>query len=835
MYHYLFTNDLRISHLEDSLIEAGRCFETDTVPSASVDKNANNNMNTLGFYFNLTLDSLCAKECSNRNVRRVVLNFIKKFQFPNPRTRESYEQTTADGILLAPMRVILQVLYVMNMQSENGAYLTKKEIADFIFFNSIVAKTSKIDLLELIKQISDFRASGSYPASVELDNDKRAWKQEERQVREMVKVLTWSGCVVEDAKGNISLCSDNLTTDNKADLFDILSYGKFWNPTGSDFNEIKKNYQQYMDLPNVNDSETEDGSNLDTDITPSWFEEKAVAFPTLDSEGNAFLNKFRSVFSIEKLARLEGKDVLNTIFLNPNNKTNLCYTLEFDKDCRDIFGSIKSGTAYKYGLHYSQKNSTWATGSGRKPQFLSQDEAIELGTQIRDYLLAGADAIANFGNIESIDDYEKLYQELDDVTDGYINRMWFIKYYALLYPEIFPPIYSTNAQNTVLQKLGIVAASNSIARIGQIREYVNKCHISNIMFSRIFWTYCNSDNNKTDDELEDNMEENTYIAPVYNTEILPDIERNRIVFGAPGTGKSWQLKDDSDRLLKETEGSLERVTFHPDYSYAQFVGTYKPVSDEEGNIRYEFVAGPFMRVFIEAIKSGRSDKPQPHILLIEEINRAKVAAVFGDVFQLLDRDEKGVSEYEIQTSQDVRKYLAKKLGGEPEQWDTIKLPDNMFIWSTMNSADQGVFPMDTAFKRRWNFEYIGINDNEDITPRIVRLGKDDEPIDWNKLRRGINKLLSEKYHVNEDKLMGPYFLSNKITAVDENGEIKNQDKFKAAFESKVLMYLYEDAAKQHKHKLFGEYSATYSGVCDAFEEIGIRVFGEDFKSDYYEA
>ncbi len=289
-----------------------------------------------------------------------------------------------------------------------------------------------------------------------------------------------------------------------------------------------------------------------------------------------------------------------------------------------------------------------------------------------------------------------------------------------------------------------------------------------------------------------------YKEPVYHTGIMPEVERNRIVFGAPGTGKSWELKNDSTELLKDTNGTLERVTFHPDYSYAQFVGTYKPVSDARGDIRYEFVAGPLMRVFVDAIKSGRSDAPQPHILLIEEINRAKVAAVFGDVFQLLDRDENGVSEYEIQTSQDVRKHLAKELGGLPEQWDRIKLPDNMFIWSTMNSADQGVFPMDTAFKRRWNFEYIGINDNEDSTPRIVRLGKEEEPIDWNKLRRGINKLLAEKYHVNEDKLMGPYFLSNKITAVDENGEIKNQDKFKAAFESKVLMYLYEDAAKQHK-------------------------------------
>lgn len=119
--------------------------------------------------------------------------------------------------------------------------------------------------------------------------------------------------------------------------------------------------------------------------------------------------------------------------------------------------------------------------------------------------------------------------------------------------------------------------------------------------------------------------------------------RNRIVFGAPGTGKSFRLKDDCRALLANTTGGYERVTFHPDYTFSQFVGAYKPVTDDEGNIRYDFVPGPFMRVYVKAIKSGRTDNPQPFILVVEEINRAKVAAVFGDVFQLLDRDALGVS------------------------------------------------------------------------------------------------------------------------------------------------------------------------------------------------
>ncbi len=453
-----------------------------------------------------------------------------------------------------------------------------------------------------------------------------------------------------------------------------------------------------------------------------------------------------------------------------------------------------------------------------------------------------------------------------------------------------------------------------------------------------------------------------YIEPIYNTGFKCDFERNRIVFGAPGTGKSYKLKQESEKLLGCAENHMERVTFHTDYSYSQFVGSYKPVTDTGGNIRYDFVPGPFMRVYVNAVKNtqqimkayeaikqadtmymfptnpanenekwdlfkeitnvnqvetfhapkeakvgdlaliyvantkssyengiyaigkiisksedivtiqfnyvsyyrpivdykklkefnpnirstGRvSDKikelikdtiipANPYLLLIEEINRAKVAAVFGDVFQLLDRDDNGVSEYEIQTSEDVRKYLASQLGGVPEDWLKIKLPDNMFIWASMNSADQGVFPMDTAFKRRWSFEYLGINENEKQIEGMIQLGDDPEPIEWNILRKAINNKLSKQYKVNEDKLMGPFFLSKKVLKTDKEGMIEDTEGFIRTFKSKVIMYLYEDAAKQHKYKLFeGCDNSKYSSVCDAFDKIGIKIFGDNFKADYY--
>lgn len=324
---------------------------------------------------------------------------------------------------------------------------------------------------------------------------------------------------------------------------------------------------------------------------------------------------------------------------------------------------------------------------------------------------------------------------------------------------------------------------------------------------------------------------------------------NRIIFGAPGTGKSFELKHEAEFTKKDgslypdttkkedridlafPENNVERVTFHPDYSYGQFVGSYKPVSDDDGRIRYEYVPGPFMRTLVKALEGGKNgESAEKFLLIVEEINRAKVAAVFGDMFQLLDRTDTGDSVYEIQASEDVRRYLARELGGTKDNYTSIKIPNNMYIWATMNSADQGVFPMDTAFKRRWEFTYIGINEKDDkiSIDKLPVKNSDGNEIKWNILRKSINNMLLKECKVNEDKLLGPFFISGEVF----KNATSNPDEFFNAFNSKVLMYLFEDAGKMHQKKLFAgidQSELTFSKVCEDFKARGTAIFGNSFQ------
>lgn len=320
-----------------------------------------------------------------------------------------------------------------------------------------------------------------------------------------------------------------------------------------------------------------------------------------------------------------------------------------------------------------------------------------------------------------------------------------------------------------------------------------------------------------------------------NSEAEPiEEDYNKIIFGAPGTGKSFYLRNLITKYFSNE--NYERVTFQPNYTYAQFVGTYKPItlkkSDNNNEISYSYVPGPFIRMYLKAKLNPENN----YVLAIEEINRANVASVFGDVFQLLDREEDGTSTYPITISEDMKQFFKDNSLNTHE----LSLPKNLYIWATMNSSDQGVLPMDAAFKRRWDFEYINIDENENWDYEIpVPI---DGKIKWNILRKAINDKLKKIPGVNEDKLLGPYFISkSKLDNIQGTPTDEQKNKFIETFKSKVLMYLFEDVCKMRPTALFdvtleeGQTKPQYSDICKAFDENGIGIFGfkkEDIEAKY---
>ena len=237
-----------------------------------------------------------------------------------------------------------------------------------------------------------------------------------------------------------------------------------------------------------------------------------------------------------------------------------------------------------------------------------------------------------------------------------------------------------------------------------------------------------------------------------------------------------------------------RTTFHPEYDYAQFVGCYKPiVADEEGkDVTYQFVPQVFTDAYVEAWNNP--DKPV--FLVIEEINRGNCAQIFGDIFQLLDRNKNGESEYSIQPDKDLQKYLSKMLEISDSSVDesirngkALLLPKNFNILATMNTSDQSLYPMDSAFKRRWDWKYTPtISDDKDGKSKsknfkiYLGLKEDSDYCDWLGFVKEVNKRI-KKATKSEDKQLGEYFIKNSVF-IDE-------------FINKVMFYLWTDVCKEN--------------------------------------
>lgn len=309
-----------------------------------------------------------------------------------------------------------------------------------------------------------------------------------------------------------------------------------------------------------------------------------------------------------------------------------------------------------------------------------------------------------------------------------------------------------------------------------------------------------------------------------------------IYYGAPGTGKSFTI----DQVTNENNSV--RTTFHPDSDYASFVGAYKPTMAPmpinafvgttvhhaknaenekayEKKIVYKYVPQAFLKAYVEAWKRYSAGEDNPYYLVIEEINRGNCAQIFGDLFQLLDRNNMGCSSYAISADEDIAQFLREdekgfgklteeqkdvigefklkkdngveeKIGPEILNGSKLLLPPNLRIWATMNTSDQSLFPIDSAFKRRWNWEYMPIEyDKKDWTFVIG-----DKRYSWGEFLKVINPKIF-KLTMSEDKQMGYFFAKpDKKSKVDlkENDTISEK-----VFVNKVLFYLWTDVFKDY--------------------------------------
>lgn len=394
--------------------------------------------------------------------------------------------------------------------------------------------------------------------------------------------------------------------------------------------------------------------------------------------------------------------------------------------------------------------------------------------------------------------------------------------------------YCSNARKSINNYSDFKRINETIAKIKGVEKYdIYSCVHTKELQDMIDLLYENEEfkayNTKGGNQYSNALE--TYLKFLHAKEIFseetkkpkysPDLSLQQIYYGAPGTGKSKAIKD-----LTFGEDII-RTTFHPDSDYASFVGTYKPITEEvvlrdcygkkvideetgkevnEERIAYKFIPQAFLEAYVEAWKKLGSGKKQ--YLIIEEINRGNCAQIFGDLFQLLDRNEYGFSDYPIVADKDMQKYLEKEFEGwEITNKDKINqlygeanmvslilkgerlvLPSNLYIWATMNTSDQSLFPIDSAFKRRWDWKYVPIREGRDKETNASlnwRINTGDKQYDWWSFVSKINELIGSLTN-SEDKKLGYFFCKAKDGEIDAD-----------LFVSKVIFYLWNDVFKDY--------------------------------------
>lgn len=543
-------------------------------------------------------------------------------------------------------------------------------------------------------------------------------------------------------------------------------------------------------------------------FTPEWFKEKGEEFKSEETKAKELYADFTNNYSPLALKKFKDEELLKKLFLG-NSSENLAHTLEYVSVNVEYFGSIKGGNAYKYPLHFDLESSSWVSGTCKNPKYLTLSDAINVGNDVVKFLYDACELVKRKKPLDSVEKYIELYAELYSLSPDYSDDIWFLKYLHMIFPEDFSTFYNEKWQKIVLETIGVVPSDSSFGRTGQIMLFIRECEISPVVFNKVFHKYAK------------NYQENLISLEIDETKRVTGGE-NIILYGVPGAGKSWAIKNE----YCKDESFMERIVFHPDYTYSDFVGQILPKVDEEGHVTYAFTPGPFTKI----VKEAYLNPLNKYFLVIEEINRGNAPAIFGDIFQLLDRNkENGSSEYAI-TNADIARVV---YGDENHK---VSIPSNMSILCTMNTSDQNVFTLDTAFQRRWSMRLVQNKFPEDGSESDFANTKIlDTSVTWEKFFTEINDLILKKnirMTSSEDKRLGTHFVS-KNDLLFVQGDVRQNSKFA----EKVLKYLWDDAFKFNKDELFdlSKVNSLEKVITKFVNNTGDNRFIDIFKQNIYDA
>lgn len=529
-------------------------------------------------------------------------------------------------------------------------------------------------------------------------------------------------------------------------------------------------------------------------------------------ETNDLYYKFISLYGKNALMQLSGKDLLYRLFANKEkNKDSLIYNLEYNKNYQ-YFGGIGGGSSYKFNLYFSEERQSWVYGTHSSNIVnITENEAINYATSFKDSMINLMDCIDEHITSDGfVDDsnYTIIEGKAKEELKNLYCSGWILKYLHMLYPNLFGNSTNDYWINKIDTILGLPKEGSFYKRNYVFSKYAHSLKIPNVYLHHIARTLEGYD--FSDESNETVIEDFDY----YSSPIKDG--HNLVVYGTPGCGKSYYVEH---TLLVDFD--YIRTTFYQDYTNTDFVGQILPVVEGE-KVTYEFNPGPFTLALEKAIK----DPNHKVALVIEELNRGSAASIFGDIFQLLDR-KNGVSEYGIKNV-NIIKYLNKQFEKQ-YKFNEIKLPGNFFIFATMNTSDQNVFTLDTAFKRRWGFKKLlnKFESNHSFKDKYIPGLQGEFNKTWEELVSMINDfILSNNDGLNnEDKQLGVYF-------VDESGMRKSKEDVSTseqvdAFCYKVLEYLWSDVSKFQRSKWFVADIKSFDELVEEYKKQGLKVFNDD--------